>query len=480
MATSTRSRRSHRSGRSRRAALVPSFEPRALMLPGFLVAAIILGGATAAGVIPNLLLQLGGAGLLFFAAMRPLQRASTFAERMLIWLGVAFVLVALAQMVPLPAGLWSSLPGHAPLVRGFTLIGAPVPPLPLSIDPAATMASLLSVSVAAGMFVLVVRADDRSLAGFALALPVMAALSVLIGLIQLVNGDSSPLYLYTSTNRGQPVGFFANSNHLATLVLTAVPFLAALVATVRARDGRVEGWAADTVILGALGVLLLLGAIVDGSIAGLGLLVPTLLGSYFLARRGRDSRVLLIGALIALVLVGVFVALSFNSPILAGYAKTSLDAGPTSRLGFYRHTLAAIGSFFPFGSGLGSFITVFPAFEDPHAVDAIFVNHAHNDYLEFVLELGLPGAILIVTFLGWWAWRTVAIWRDGDSGLLPRAATISSAVILAHSLVDYPARTAAILAVMVACCAIMARPGRIPPPPPLAEEDAAPARHLAA
>jgi hypothetical protein len=52
--------------------------------------------------------------------------------------------------------------------------------------------------------------------------------------------------------------------------------------------------------------------------------------------------------------------------------------------------------------------------------------------------------------------------------------------VLAHSLVDYPARTAAILAVMVACCAIMARPGRTPPPPPPLGEDAAPARHLAA
>jgi O-antigen ligase len=475
-----RSSRSHRSGRKRQRTVTPSFEPRALALPGFLVAAIVLGGATSAGVIPNLLLQFAGAGLLFYAALRPLQRATTPAERMLIWLGVAFVVVALIQLIPLPSSLWATLPGHAQLAHGFTLVGAGVPSLPLSLDPAATITSLLSVVVAAGMFVLVTRADDRSLAAFALVLAVMAALSVVIGLVQLVNGDTSPLYLYTNTNRGQPVGFFANSNHLATLVLTALPFLAALVATVRARDDRVEGWAADTIMLGSLGVLLLLGVVVDGSIAGLGLLLPTLLGSYFLVRRGRDSRILLIGALVALLLVGVFVALSFNSPILAGYAKTSLDAGPTSRLGFYQHTIAAIGSFFPFGTGLGSFISVFPAFEDPHAVDAIFVNHAHNDYLEFVLELGLPGAILIVAFLGWWIWRTVAIWRDADSGLLPRAATISSAVILAHSLVDYPARTGAILAVMVACCAIMARPGRIPPPPPLANEDAAPARHLAA
>ena len=478
MASSSRSRRS---SRSRSNSLTPSFAPRTLALPGYLAAAIVLGGASAAGLIPNLLLQLGGAALLFLAFLRPSHRPAARAEKMLVWMGVAFVAVALIQLIPLPASLWPSLGGRASVAHGFTLIGAPLPALPLSLDPMATVASLLSVTVAAGMFVLVRRADDRQLAAFAVTLTVMAALSVVLGLIQLVNGQNSPLYLYTNTNRGQPVGFFANSNHLATLVLSAMPFLAALVATARARGGeKVGGGAADTIVLGALAVILLLGAVVDGSIAGLGLLVPTLLGSFFLIRRGRDRRPLLIGAAVLLVLVGVFVVLAFNSPILDGYAKTSIDAGPTSRIGFYQHGIAAIGAYFPFGTGLGSFVSVFPAFENPQAVDSIFVNHAHNDYIEIALELGLAGIVLIVAFLVWWMWRALAIWRDRDSGLLPRAATISSAIILAHSLVDYPARTAAILAIMVGCCAIMARPTRTPPPPPPVDEDAAPARHLAA
>ena len=477
MASSSRSRRS---SRSRSSSLKPSFAPRALALPAYLAAAIVLGGAAAAGLIPNLLLQLGGAALLFLGFLQRSHRPATGSERLLWWLGAAFVIVALIQLIPLPPGLWSSLAGRAPVARGFTLIGAPLPALPLSLDPAATVASLLSVAVAAGMFILVTRADDRSLAAFAVTLTVMAALSVVLGLAQLVNGQDSPLYLYTNTNRGQPVGFFSNSNHLATLILSAMPFLAALVATVRGRGEKVEGWAADTIILGALAVILLLGAVIDGSIAGLGLLVPTLLGSYFLIRRGRDRRPLLIGAAVLLVLVAVFVVLAFNSPILDGYAKTSFNAGPTSRLGFYQHGIAANGAYFPFGTGLGSFVSVFPAFENPQAVDAMFVNHAHNDYIEIALELGVAGILLIVAFLAWWAWRAMAIWRDRDSGLLPRAATISSAIILAHSLVDYPARTAAILAVMTACCAIMARPGRTPPPPPPIDEDAAPARHLAA
>src|SRR3569833_751021 len=185
----------------------------------------------------------------------------------------------------------------------------------------------MSAEVDAGMFILVRRADDRSLAAYAVTLPVMAALSVVLWLAQLGIGQDSPLYLYTNTNRGQPVGFFSNSNHLATLILSAMPFLAALVATVRGRGEKVEGWAADTIILGALAVILLLGAVIDGSIAGLGLLVPTLLGSYFLIRRGRDRRPLLLGAAVLLVLVAVFVVLAFNCLFFVGFVLFSFFAG---------------------------------------------------------------------------------------------------------------------------------------------------------
>jgi hypothetical protein len=87
---------------------------------------------------------------------------------------------------------------------------------------------------------------------------------------------------------------------------------------------------------------------------------------------------------------------------------------------------------------------------------------------------------LILAFLLWWARRTVTIWRTEDADYFARAATVASAAILAHSLVDYPLRTAAIGAVFAMCCALMAEPRAKARRSRRREEDKPEARHLSA
>ena len=110
----------------------------------------------------------------------------------------------------------------------------------------------------------------------------------------------------------------------------------------------------------------------------------------------------------------------------------------------------------PFGSGLGSFVKVYRLYERPDTVTSEYVVHAHNDYAELALELGLPGIILMLLFLAWWiavAWR---VWRTGEGGPFALAASIASAAMLVHSLVDFPLRTAAISSCFAMCLALLA------------------------
>ena len=74
-----------------------------------------------------------------------------------------------------------------------------------------------------------------------------------------------------------------------------------------------------------------------------------------------------------------------------------------------------------------------------------------------MLEAGLPGLVLMVLFLLWWAWRAVGVWRSPVASQFAKAATIASGAILAHSIVDYPLRTSAIAALFAACVAMMAQ-----------------------
>ena len=125
----------------------------------------------------------------------------------------------------------------------------------------------------------------------------------------------------------------------------------------------------------------------------------------------------------------VFIAIPF---VLLFYRIGAVE--DTTRDGLNAVTLQSILHFLPFGSGLGSFIHVYPMFDQASAIGSSFVNHAHNDWFELTLELGVAFPVIAVLLL------TVLIrsnWRDGLSGL---AILILFALSL-HSLVDYPLRT---------------------------------------
>ncbi len=119
-------------------------------------------------------------------------------------------------------------------------------------------------------------------------------------------------------------------------------------------------------------------------------------------------------------------------------------------------TIEAIKDTFPAGTGLGSFPQVYRTYENQNSVGSELVNHAHNDYLEFVMELGLAGLVLILAFIFWWANRTFQVWRSSyKGGDLGRAGSVVVLVVLLHSMVDYPIRTSAMAVFVAMACALM-------------------------
>jgi O-antigen ligase len=200
--------------------------------------------------------------------------------------------------------------------------------------------------------------------------------------------------------------------------------------------------------------------------AGLALTIVALIGAFALGladrrvSRGFTSNKILVGGTILGVILVVQYALY---RILERFEVDPLD---DERLAFVPTTIEAAKSFLPLGSGLGTFVPAYAPFERPQ--DALFiayVNRAHNDAAELFLEAGVFGVALIVLFVSWLFWRSIAVWRTAPPAgarevdwSLARAATIIIALILAHSLVDYPLRTGAIAALMAFCCALLIEP----------------------
>jgi O-antigen ligase len=142
-----------------------------------------------------------------------------------------------------------------------------------------------------------------------------------------------------------------------------------------------------------------------------------------------------------------------------------VDPLADTRVALSGTTFAAAKAFMPLGSGMGTFVPVYAMFEKPEtALINAFANRAHNDVLELLLEAGAPAALLGALFLWWFAARSVRIWRasPGQTAtidrLLARAASVIVVLTVAHSFVDYPLRTSAVMAVVALAFGLMSHP----------------------
>jgi O-antigen ligase len=429
-----------------------TFHPRPFVIPIFIGVCLLLGGASAAGYSANMLLQLTAIAIIAWSLVAersaPLPRVAS----QLLVLTVAMLGLMAVQLIPLPPGLWTALPGREEAAAGFQLLGEPLPWLSISLTPDRTVAAALWLLPALAVLLAMIRAGaykPEFLAGVILAVTLVA---IAIGAVQRAGNEAA--YFYQITNRGLGTGFFANANHMATLLMCAIPFLSAFYLVARSRSRSAQRSSALLVILaGTLGVLVV-GLIINGSRAGLGLAVPVLIASglMLLSRKRRIPAWTLLPVLV-LSLVGI--ASVFFAPVGNDFTQQVQDVS-ISRSTFFPNTIRAALDFLPLGSGVGSFTSVYPLYENPAIITSTYANHAHSDFLELWLETGVPGMLLLVVFLLWWARRAIAIWRSEEVDQFARAATIASGAIIGHSLVDYPLRTAAVSAIFAACCALMA------------------------
>jgi O-antigen ligase len=357
----------------------------------------------------------------------------------------------------------------------FGLLGHPLPWMPISVSPTSTWLSFLSLVPPIAIFLAGIQLNYRERRTLILVIVAVGVISAFFGLLQVAEGPNSPWRFFSFTNPEEAVGFFANRNHFAAFLYAVLVFSSVWAINLGFKIGS---WAdlrstehftivAVTAIF-AVFLVLFAGEAVARSRTGLALTIVALLAVFALGfmdpRRssGMTSSKLLLGAIVLAFILSAQFALY---RILGRFATDPLE---DARIVFAHNTIHAAWAFMPFGAGLGTFVPVYAMFERP--VDTLanaYANHAHDDFLELWLETGAMGVVLFGFFAVWLGIRCAKAWRQplANAGAfdltLARAATVVIGLLLAHSLVDYPMRTEAIMALFAVSCALLVAPCRI-------------------
>tara|TARA_R110001606_G_scaffold314556_10_gene461345 strand:+ start:921 stop:2342 length:1422 start_codon:yes stop_codon:yes gene_type:complete len=370
------------------------------------------------------------------------------------------------QMIPLPYAIWSELPGREVIVNLDIAGGLKGLWRSITLSPSRTGNSLASLIVPLAAVLLFHIYPNHRKKDFLAVIIVIAVCNAMLGILQLLGPSGGVLYFYEFTNSGEAVGFFANRNHSSVFSGSSLLIISYFYAQ-RWQVFRFSR-AYTNIFLAAVYIVIFLSIIINGSRAGLlcggialfvGLIIFNLKPPE--TARHKGIRVNKIGSIIGSIAIFMFSAtlilLFFVSDRLPAFSRL-IESDPMSdlRAEAMPTLFEMIGSYWPFGSGFGTFDKVYFIHERRELLMPSYFNQAHNDWLQILIEGGAPVALMVVAGIIWYVacvFKLFLATSKDVSHLLFWFGTM--AILGIASLVDYPLRTPILSAVTVWMVALL-------------------------
>jgi O-antigen ligase len=318
--------------------------------------------------------------------------------------------------------------------------------------------SHLLLYAAYGMLVFVVTQTLRRSSQFELLAKLFTGFGLLVALFALLQGmaPNGKLYWIWSLDQGgSPYGPYVNHNHYAGLMEMLTPFPLVLAAT-RFTDGPRKIAVAGIAALMAGSIFL------SGSRGGMVAFVAQMVVLSVLLVRKREEgwrQSLMLCAFLGVVIV-FLIWMGGNElthRLMSIHSETREELGGGVRMSIDRDCLRMLFKRPLLGWGLGTFSVVYPEFRSFYST--FFVNEAHNDYLQLLVETGLAGFAIAVWFLVLVFRRAAGKlknWTETASGAMTVAALLGCVGILVHSFLDFNLQIPANAAFFYVLCAIAA------------------------
>jgi hypothetical protein len=334
---------------------------------------------------------------------------------------VACLAVVALELVPLAPEWRERVAPGAVLFDRMVGFQAGLPPTVVGNRPASIYAGATQFALLVGVIVALVFWNARAVfarGGLRIATRGMAWLGVILAPLSIVTHSTSPRLLYgywqPYAASARPYGPFVNRNDLACWLVMALPLTIGYIAA-RAESRRQQATTfastLDATMLWLWGSVVLMSAALLATLsrAGFASMAVALvcLAALSLMRRSLTPRRAAALVLVPLLLLTV-AALYVNLGELAEKLG-ALSDGVSRRQTVWRFTWQMVRDFWPAGVGLGAYQHGILLYAQPFPY--FYVNHAHNQYLQFLVEGGLfllVPAVVAILAGGWLIMRRLA------------------------------------------------------------------------
>ena len=281
---------------------------------------------------------------------------------------------------------------------------------------------------------------------FALVMIVFGAGYAFFALAQELTSNGKIFWLHSSQFRGSMYGSYVNHNHYAGLMEMLVPIPFVVTMGHMFRGGK-------RALIGSCAVLMAGTIFLSGSRGGMLAFVfeMALFAALTLGKR-RSPRIAL-GSIAVCVLILALLIFLGRGQVLGRLG----DLTPGMRLNITGDSLRMFSKRPVGGWGLGTFPTVYPSYRSFYT--NLFVNEAHNDYAQLLVETGLLGFGLMLWFLVrlyQYGLPTSRRWEFEWDGAVSLAALLGCTGILLHSFVDFNLQIPANVALFYVLCGLAA------------------------
>lgn len=348
---------------------------------------------------------------------------------------------ALIQVIPLPPAVWHALPGQALRFAVLDSAGLSASWQPISLTPIPSLYSAIMIIAFAWAFFALIEVPEHEYRAIASLIILFTAIGIAIGIVQISTGGTFPR-IYRAADHTALIGLYANKNHMG-LAMSASLVLAYFLLIER------HGKSSSPRQLAFYGywAMVVLALPLTNSRAGVvfGLIASAAITWSLLEKQSWKLRAAA-GATIA-ALAAIFAVTPLPQLLLNRFTTVTED----DRWEIFSRSASLLPPYKFFGSGLGSFRELFATAEKIEWVEPSYINNAHNDYLQIILEMGAAGGVIVATL-------TIAILatllklrsvKDDDARHAAWVGAIIVILFALHSFVDYPLRRPAAVAVFL-------------------------------